>query len=769
MLFALVLAPFVLAALVPVVRKVAGPRIGLYTLPLPILLFVYLLSKTAEISQGKVIESAWEWVPSLGLSFALRLDGWSLLFTLLVTGIGSLVLLYSHFYLGPDEDLTKFYLYLLSFMGSMLGVVLSANLLLTYVFWELTSFTSFLLIGFWSFREQSRYGAQKALLITAFGGFVMLAGFALIYLVTGSLNIETVLANKGKILSSPYYPYILLLILVGAFTKSAQVPFHIWLPNAMEAPTPISAFLHSATMVKAGLYLVGRLLPILGGTELWFHTVTLVGAATMVTGALLAVKQDDLKALLAYSTISQLGLIMLLFGIGTPFSTAAAVFHLFNHAAFKGALFMVVGIIDHETGTRDINLLGGLAKKMPLSAVITGLTAFSMAGVPPLAGFLSKELFYEATLETGTMGLVSASLPWIAVGASVFTFIYSALLVLFVFFGKQRGETPKHPHEAPGLMLVGPGLLAAITVIVGLWPDLFGGSLINPAVTTITGKAYDVHYHLWHGITTPLLMSSITVALGALGYTLVGRIRAWFKSVRARVTPNYFYDQGLRLMIAGSRKLTSRYMTGLLRDYIVYILATLVTLVGYTYLIKAGGARTLQLARINPYELIMTGLLVAAALIVIRTHSRMVGVLALGVVGFLVSTLWVVFRAPDLALTQLIVETIGLILFLLVFQYLPSLSRSTEPPGKKAVNLAISAAVGILMAVLTITALGTRLYEPISAFYVENSLKLGGGRNIVNVILVDFRGLDTMGEITVLGVAAMSVFALVKLKGKNMQ
>lgn len=765
-LFAVVLAPFLLACLVPWLKRVVGPKIGLAVAPLPILLFLGLVSLIPEVSGGKVLTAAWNWVPSLNIGFNLRLDGWSLLFTLLVTGIGSLVLLYSHSYLNAKEDLTKFYLYILAFMGSMLGVVLADNLILLYVFWELTSFTSFLLIGFWSHRERSVYGAQKALLITVFGGFAMLSGFVLIYLVTGSFNLATVLASKDQIMASPFFPWITGLILIGAFTKSAQVPFHIWLPNAMEAPTPVSAFLHSATMVKAGLYLVGRILPLCGGTSLWFYTVTGVGALTLLTGALLAVKQDDLKAILAYSTISQLGLIMLLFGIGTPLAVAAAAFHIFNHAAFKGALFLVVGIIDHQTGTRDINLLGGLAKQMPLSAALAGIAAVSMAGVPPLAGFISKELFYEATLQTGFSGLFAGLLPVLAVGASIFTFVYSALLFIHVFFGRQRGTTPQTPQEASGLMLLGPAVLGLITVTVGLFPDFFGRLLINPAVAVL-GRGSEMHYSLWHGLTPALMMSLVTIGIGVVLYISVDKLRIWFKSIQTKINPNYFYDRGLELLISGSTRLTNWYMTGFLRDYVVYIIGAFIVIVGSTFLLKVDSIVGWSFGAVNLYEVILALLFVTAIITIVRTSSRIVGVLALGVVGFVVSTFWVIFRAPDLALTQLIVESISLILYLLVFQRLPRFIKDIEARGKKIVDVVVATGFGLTIAGLALAAHGTRLYKPISDYYIANSLDLAGGTNVVNVTLVDFRGLDTMGEITVLSIAAMSVYALIKLRKKD--
>lgn len=767
MLLSIVLAPFVAALLVPWLRRVAGSWIGLFLTIIPASLFTVLLSILPRVNSGTTISAAWEWVSSLGINFALRLDSWSLLFALLVTGIGTLVFLYSHFYLGAKEDLTKYYLYILAFMGSMLGVVLAGNLIVLYLFWEFTSFTSFLLIGFWSNRERSRYGAQKALLITVFGGFVMLAGFALLYIVTGSFDLVEIMAKRELVLGSPLFPYILILVLIGAFTKSAQVPFHIWLPNAMEAPTPISAFLHSATMVKAGLYLVGRLFPLFSGTALWFGLVSGVGVATLITGSLLAVKQDDLKALLAYSTISQLWLIMTLFGLGTPLATSAAVFHLFNHAAFKGALFMAVGIIDHETGTRDINLLGGLGKRMPITAAVTGIAAFAMAGLPPFSGFVSKELFYEATLHPEFSGWLAGLLPWLSVGASIFTFVYSMLLFFYVFLGQPRGETPKLPHEAPILMLIGPVVLAGITIFAGLKPDFFGQSLVNPAVASIIGRPVSEHYQLWHGVTTPLVMSLATIGVGVVLYKLVEPLRRLFKGIKTKFNPNHIYDWGLDLLTNQSAKLTNWYMTGLLRDYVVYIIGAFVILVGGTYLLKVSGIQGWHFAPINLYELLFALLFAAAVIMILRASSRVIGLIALGIVGFFMASFWVILRAPDLALTQLIVETISLILFLLAFAHLPSYFKDTEPRNKKIVDAITSASFGILAAGLALTAHGTRLFESISAYYIENSLKLGGGRNIVNVILVDFRGLDTMGEITVLSIAAMGVYALVKLRRRT--
>ncbi|MEW6661848.1 MAG: hydrogen gas-evolving membrane-bound hydrogenase subunit E [Bacillota bacterium] len=799
MLALVVLSPFILACLVPLLFPVVRHRIGWLVALLPLALFARLLSYLPTVASGQPIQAAYEWVPSLGISFSLYLDGLSLLFALLITGIGLIITVYSVGYLAREESLCNFYVYILLFMGAMLGVVVSNNLISLYIFWELTSISSFLLIGFWFHREESKYGALKSLLITVSGGLALLAGFVLLYLATGTYEVREIIARSGQLLESPYYLWALILVLLGAFTKSAQFPFHIWLPNAMAAPTPISAYLHSATMVKAGIYLLARMTPALGGTPQWFYTVSLVGLVTLVYGSFMAIRQRDMKAMLAFSTISQLGLVTALLGFNQPLAVTAAVFHILNHATFKGSMFLATGIVDHETGTRDVDRLGGLIKKLPATALVMGLAAFASAGLPPFNGFLSKEMFFEATLHPGGAPWTGWLFPLLAVIGSIFTFVYSLVLIFRVFFGPPRlapeqhgdyGHVHSSPHEEehhgdhhadekdehghhgghghgdPWGMVVPALFLVSLTLIVGLFPGLVAQSLVAPAAAGAWGSPVKVKIYLWHGFNLPLLMSGIVVLTGAFGFARFEGLRRLVDSVQnARYNLNALYDWSLKALNGTATWLTDLQMTGYLRDYLVFIMGWFVVSVGYTLFAKGGLSTSgFDLAPVEVHEIVLIGVIIIAAVGVLWMSTRLAAVLAVGAVGMGVVLLYVIFRAPDLALTQLIVETVTLALFLLCFSYLPELKEEMHTRGEKLVNGIIAIVSGALVTLLMVSANATRLYEPISGYFIDNSYKLGGGLNIVNVILVDFRGYDTMGEITVIAVAAFSVYALVKLR-----
>lgn len=770
-----VLAPFLLAPLVPVLNRYVKLHVGWFVAMIPLALFIFFASNLPNIMDGQVVQYVYNWVPSIGIDFTLYLDGLSLLFAMIITGIGILVVLYSIFYLAPEEPLGNFYVYILLFMGAMLGVVTSNNLILLYIFWELTSFSSFLLIGFWYHRSGSRYGAQKSMLITVLGGFAMLAGFLILYVITGTFDVRELIAQAEVIKNHAYYLPALILILTGAFSKSAQVPFHIWLPNAMEAPTPVSAYLHSATMVKAGIFLICRMTPILAGTAAWFWIVSVVGICTLMLGSFLAVKQTDLKAILAFSTISQLGLIITLFGFGTPAAVLAGAFHLLNHAAFKGSLFMMVGIVDHETGTRDIRLLSGLAKTMPYTALIAGIGCLAMAGVPPFNGFLSKEMFFEAAVAVANPATnafyhpLAILFPIVAVLGSIFTFVYSMMIFHGVFFGPLTDKTDKTPHEAP-IGLLFPGLLlVSLNVIIGLFPMLAGGTILGPVTQSILLEPMYINLYLWHGFNVPLMMSITVVGIGGLLYWKLESTKKVMELVPKYPSSNAIYDWTIVNMVKGALKITNWQMTGYLRDYLVFISVVVVGAGGTTLFLKnAMDFNTTNMASIAPYEAILALVLVTASMGVVLAKSRLAAILSLGVVGYSMSLLFILFRAPDLALTQLIVETVTLALFLLCFYHLPKeIIQEKNRPVAKGINVLVSAATGILVAAMSISAHNSKSFESISKYFVENSYKLGGGNNMVNVILVDFRGLDTMGEITVVGIAAFAVYALIKLKVKR--
>ncbi|MFP3841041.1 Na+/H+ antiporter subunit A [Bacillus safensis] len=788
-----ILSPFLLAFVVPFLYKyVKRIHTGWFVLILPILLFTYFIQMLHITSNGRTLFSQAEWIPSLGMNFTVYVDGLSLLFALLITGIGALVVLYSIFYLSKEkEQLGSFYTYLLMFMTAMLGVVLSDNMVVLYLFWELTSISSFLLIGYWYKRERSRYGATKSLLITVFGGLAMLGGFILIYLITDSFSIREAVNQLQLIMASPYFIPAMILILLGAFTKSAQFPFYIWLPDAMEAPTPVSSYLHSATMVKAGIYLVARFSPIFAISEVWFWTISIVGLVTLFWGSFHAVRQNDLKAILAYSTVSQLGMIMLMLGVGSAaihennpafFGAAilAAIFHLINHATFKGSLFMAAGIIDHETGTRDIRKLGGLMTIMPITFTITLIGTFSMAGLPPFNGFLSKELFFTSMIrisdisftDVSTWGAIIPALAWLA---SVFTFIYSMMLLFKTFRGRLNiDQLEKKPHEAPIGMLIPPIILAALVVTFFFFPNILAYSVIEPAIAAIipeaieTGSRFSVKIEAWHGFQPELYMTIGVVVLGTIGYLTLSKWRPMYNIFKEKWSFNALYDRSLIGLEKGSYRLTNSYMTGFLRDYLVYVFWFMIIVIGgVMFYQQAFSFQTDQAASIGTYEVILSLVMVAATIATVFASSRLTAIIALGVMGYTLSLFFVIFRAPDLALTQLIIETISVALFLLCFYHLPKLSLKQKTRRFKMTNFIISLGVGVVVTCLAFASTSQQSLDTISTYFIENSYKLAGGDNIVNVILVDFRGFDTLFEITVLAIAALGIYGLLKTQTKR--
>ncbi|GAE27095.1 Na(+) H(+) antiporter subunit A [Halalkalibacter wakoensis JCM 9140] len=791
------ISPFLLAILIPFLYKYVRPiHTGWFVLVLPLVLFVYFIQLLPVTSAGGVIEQTVPWVPSLGINFTVYIDGLSLLFLLLITGIGALVVLYSIYYLSKKtEKLNNFYVYLLMFMGAMQGVVLSDNLVVLYVFWEITSVSSALLISYWYHREKSTYGAQKSMLITVFGGLAMLGGFSLLYIMTGTFSIREIIGSLDLVTTSSLFLPAMFLILLGAFTKSAQFPFHIWLPDAMEAPTPVSAYLHSATMVKAGIYLVARFTPVFGGAAEWFWTLSIFGIVTLLWGSISAVRQKDLKSILAFSTISQLGLIMCLLGLGSAslyfgygdetalYTTAilAAVFHLINHATFKGSLFMTVGIIDHETGTRDIRKLGGLMTIMPVTFTVSLIGLASMAGLPPFNGFLSKEMFFTGVLNSSelsifnmqTWGFLFPILAWIA---SVFTFVYCLVMFFQTFTGKFKPENydVKHVHEAPIGMLISPIVLGSLVVIFGFFPNLLAYTLIEPAMASIlpnlleADERFYVNIYHWHGFNTELFMTIGVIAVGTMIFLLM---KKWAKLAiyqKERDPLNWFYDHSLTGLVRGAQFTTRIQMTGVLRDYFAYMCVFMILLFGYSMIrYNAFAIDTTNVTGIDPFMWILTILFIGATVVIPFINHRITAIILVGVIGFLLALFFVVFRAPDLALTQLLVETVTVVLFMLAFYHLPELRKESFKPRFNLVNLIISIGVGVLVTAigLSAAALGNSAnFEFISEYFIQNSKELAGGYNMVNVILVDFRGLDTLLEVLVLGIAALGVVTMIKLR-----
>ncbi|QDP40679.1 Na+/H+ antiporter subunit A [Radiobacillus deserti] len=768
----IVLLPLIFALFIPIMNKRKEQiHIGYFVIWIPIVIFIFFARYLG--ADFEPIKQHFNWIPSLHISFDFYLDGLSLLFVLLISGIGALVTLYSIFYLDKSEKLAHFYIYLLMFMSAMLGVVLSDNVFVLYTFWELTSISSFLLIGYWNYKKESRYGALKSMLITVFGGLSMLGGFILLSNITGTTSIQGILSESDVILNHTYLPLILGFVILGAFTKSAQFPFHIWLPDAMEAPTPVSAYLHSATMVKAGIYLIARMSPLFHGYDWFFIVVAGIGILTLCWASFLAVRQTDLKGILAYSTISQLGMIMTMLGIGTEIAVFAAMFHILNHATFKGSLFMVAGIIDHETGTRDIRKLGGLMTLLPISATLAFFGTFSMAGVPLpfLNGFYSKELFFDATLHgseysTAIANFIQHALPWLAVFGSIFTFVYSMYFVFGIFRGKAKLEQlPRKPHEAPIGMLISPILLVIGVITIGLFPSLVNGTLLEHAAYAVSGIHEPHKIKFWHGFIPPLYMSLAVVGIGTLLFVTKKKWDTVYKKLSDRFTFNRLYDLLIAKTETVPASITKSYMTGSLRLYAQLIIVAMFIVSIFT-LVTSDGFAFLEAdpSEIKISELLVAIMMIVAAVGTIVARNNVAAILILGVVGYGLSILFVIYRAPDLALTQLVIETITVALFLLCFYHLPKMKPKQDTVRTKLINAAISIGFGTLLTLVAISAHSSKWFPSISEYFIETSHTLGGGDNVVNVILVDMRGLDTLFEITVLGIAALGIYSLIKIR-----
>ena len=714
------------------------------------------------IFAGRILRYEAQWMPTLGLNIAFRLDGLSLLFAILILGIGLLVILYARYYLSDADQAGRFYAYLLLFMASMIGVVLSNNLLVLWFFWELTSISSFLLIAYWHHRSDARKGARMALTITGAGGLALLGGFILIGQIVGSYDIDQVLSSGDLIRNSGRYHVILLLVLLGAFTKSAQFPFHYWLPHAMAAPTPVSAYLHSATMVKAGLFLLARMHPVLSGSASWFLIVSITGMLTMLLGAYLALLKHDLKGLLAYSTISHLGLITLLFGMGTALAAVAAIFHIINHAIFKASLFMAAGIIDHETGTRDMRKLNGLFTCMPITATLAMVAAAAMAGVPLLNGFLSKEMFFAETLDQSTLGSISWIIPGFATIAAAFAVAYSLRFIHDVFFNGEPGDLPKSPHEPPRYMRVPVEILVGLCLIVGIFPEYTVGAILSQASSVVLGgDVPDYHLQIWHGLNLPLLMSLLALLGGGAIY--YNRRRLFnLQFYFPEHDESRLFDDFLKWLQHRLDRFVSWFDNDSMQRavfwlFFVALVFSMVPLMGLDMNVGVRPQIPIDFVTIAGATL----LCVSSFATVIWHHQRLLTVLLLSVVGMVVAIAFALFSAPDLALTQLSVEVVTIVLLLLALHFLPRDIRNFSSPNRVVRDASLAVLIGGVVGTIAF-ALITRPLDSISGYYIENAKALGGGTNVVNVILVDFRGFDTFGEIGVLAIAAMGIRLLLE-------
>lgn len=729
--------------------------------------FLLLLSQAPAIFDGAVMTQTWSWLPQLGIDFSFRLDSLGLLFALLISGIGTLIYIYAYYYLNPKNSLSKLYLLLMLFMAAMLGISLSNNLIILLVFWELTSISSFLLVGYWSNYEAAQRGSRMALTITGMGGLAMLGGFVLLGQITGTYQLDQILTMTEQIQSHHLFVPTLLLILLGAFTKSAQFPFHFWLPNAMAAPTPVSAYLHSATMVKAGLFLVARLLPIFAGAALFHNIVTFVGLFTLCMAAFFAIFKEDLKGLLAYSTISHLGLIMCLLGIGSPLAVAAAIFHIINHATFKAALFMIAGIIDHESGTRDLRKLSGLWQLLPFTATLTMITAASMAGVPLTNGFLSKEMFFTE-LVTSLSGPLMVGSAIVATLAGIFAVAYSIRLVHGVFFDGPLGkQVPNKDAHEPAFGMRAPAtLLAILCILVGIFPALLVEKIVNSSTRASTQDfAFEgTHLALWHGFNLPLLMSVIALVGGVIFYFSLakgGTLREIDLDPKlGRLQGRVLFELFLKNLLLNSRRFRRATENGKLQSYLLWIVIFTVALVSFPLVNNGVGTGTRELTHAPALAIILWLLLFSACWMLLWFHhERIKAVLISGAVGLVVTMVFIGFSAPDLALTQITVDVVTTVLLLMSLSLLPQLTPYESSPTRRWRDAIIAIGGGLGIAAIAWLIM-TRDHNSISWFFLQQSIPLGGGTNVVNVILVDFRGFDTFGEITVLGIAAIGVLSL---------
>ncbi|GAA4525031.1 monovalent cation/H+ antiporter subunit A [Chelativorans composti] len=727
------------------------------------------------VEDGGVIRREIKWMPELGLNFLLRMDGFAWMFTMLVSGIGLLVVIYARYYMSPNDPVPRFYAFLLCFMGAMQGVVIAGNLILISVFWELTSIFSFLLIGYWHHNANAREGARMSLIITGAGGLLLLLGMILIGYIVGSYDLDAVLSSGDEIRSSSLYSLALLFILAGALTKSAQFPFHFWLPNAMAAPTPVSAYLHSATMVKAGVFLLARFWPVLAGTDQWFYIVGFAGMSSLLIGAYFAIFQQDLKGLLAYSTISHLGLIATLLSLGSPLAAVAAIFHMMNHATFKASLFMAAGIIDHEAGSRDMRRLSGLFTALPITGTLAMVAAASMAGVPLLNGFLSKEMFFAETIIEYRDSWFDHATPYIATLASAFAVTYSIRFIHAVFFGPKATDLPKEPHEPPHWMRLPIELLVLACLLVGIIPGLTIGPYLHTAVVAVLGERTPSYsLAVWHGFNLPLIMSSIAFTAGILLYLALRRYLAtspedppglrWLKGQRIfdriLVTVSWRWARWIEANL-GTRRLQPQ----------LRIVVVMTLVVGTWPLFESGFLSDItRIQRLDPAFGILwaVGISCAVGAAWLAKYHRFAALVLISGAGLVTCMTFVWFSAPDLAVTQLVVEVVTTVLILLGLRWLPKRLEEIDNGTRIADRLRrnrdffIAVVSGLGMAIVAFAVMSSTPAPSIGDFFVQNAYSGGGGSNVVNVILVDFRGFDTMGEITVLGIVALTVFALLR-------
>ncbi|SIQ92496.1 putative monovalent cation/H+ antiporter subunit A [Pontibacter lucknowensis] len=764
-MFLAILAGFLLAFAAPMLYRWLGKWVYVPMALLPLSIFIYLLTLAPAVLGGNNLGEVQQWAPSLNINLHFFLDGLSLLFALLITGFGTLIMIYAGGYLKGHPLLGRFYLYLTLFMTAMLGLVLAGNIISLFIFWELTSISSYLLIGFGHDKETSRSSALQALLVTGLGGLALMAGLILVGMAGETYTLSELLERGHVVTQHALYLPALVLILLGAFTKSAQFPFHFWLPNAMAAPTPVSAYLHSATMVKAGVYLLARLTPVMGGTDEWQYTLMLIGGITTILGALLATQHVDLKAILAYTTISALGLLVTMTGIGTAPALEAMVVFLLAHALYKGTFFLVAGNVDHATGTRDLTQLTGLSGSMRFTAIAALLAGMSMAGLLPFFGFIGKELVYEATLE-------ESPFRWMLFAVSFFSgmvFVAVAIAIGYgVFWRRAVKATPlQHPDKA--MLYLPPVILASTGLVFGLLPGFFVTPLLRRAAEAMLGVEQVFELALWHGFNLVLGLSLLTVALGYVVYRFSNRLLSYANRFNGiyRLGPANLYQLSLKGFLAGATKITAAIQNGYLRSYIAAIITAHIALIVLS-LWKDGPRleltnRLQELSQLRMYEVVLLLMIVPALIFLFKSRSRLTSIAVMGIIGYSMALFYILFGAPDVAATQLLIETLTVVIFVLILHKLPAF-RYLSHASERYKYVLLSLAFGAMMTYVILIVKQYPLDSQLKAYYGENSYLLGQGRNIVNVILVDFRALDTLGEIVVLAVAAIGILAMLKLR-----
>ncbi len=751
--------------LAPLLRRLLGDRLGYVLCLVPFVALGLLLSQAAYVESGEGLYYSFEWFSALDVSLDFQLDGLAFLMAILITGIGGFIVLYAQGYMHGHPLLGRFYLYLMAFMSAMLGLVLADNLILLFIFWELTSITSYLLIGFNHESKEARWKALQALLVTGLGAMAMLAGFILLAMVSGTWKISELNSLGDLVQASPYYTSIVILVLIGAFSKSAQVPFHFWLPNAMAGPTPVSAFLHSATMVKAGVFLIARINPALSGSGLWEYTLAIFGSLTLLLAMFLGLFQKDVKAILAYTTLGVLGVLTLLLGIGSQYAIKAMIVFLVGHALYKATLFMVVGSIDHETGTRDVTLLRGLRKLMPISAVAGGLAALSMSGLPPFFGFIGKELIYKAGVRLNGFEMIFLA------AALVGNLVMMGLALkagIGPFFGKPNHEAlPKKPHEAPFAMWVGPIILAVLGLVLGLMPFWVTDFVVIPALSAIRGtELVHLDLALWNLVkpNLPLLLSGVTVLGGLFIFLYRARFWALSEKVLTSIRPygaEALYERIFNATIWFSKAQTRWLQTGRLHDYVFTITGATVILVAWALLRFTDALPTIAPGSFDSGIAALIALMIAGAFMAVISDRYFLILGALGVVGFGIALLFAYYGAPDLAITQLMAEALTVVLFMFVIYGLPRIRRYTLGITRMR-DATLATGFGFIMFLLAWLAVDLQFGNPVSETLAAMSYPEAKGKNIVNVILVDFRALDTFGEITVIASAALGIAALMR-------